>query len=471
MDFKYKPQGEIEKIFESKDTFILVEGPAGTGKTLACLFKVVKYLEKYPGSRALLMRKTRNSLNTSGLVTLEEFVLPKSIIGNCTLRGRQNYRFPNGSVLEIGGLDKTSKTLSSEYNLIMISQAEEITYNEFNELKRCLRFKKKNAKTNTYKQMLLECNPSYISHWLNCCTELTRIKTTHKDNPRWYDIDKKKYTDDGKEYINDILGSMTGNTRERLLLGNWSTAEGVVFDEWLSNKYVINRKKSFGSIRRIGGIDWGYKDPTVVLVADESEDGVIYITREIYKSGLTISDVIIELKKAKLHNVQFVCDSAEPDKIVDLRRAGFDANPIKKQTIQHGIELIKNRIRNDKFFYFADALVEEDKGLKKRYQPTSLLQEFDSYSWSDKKFNQPMDQHNHAIDALRYLLETVDKGTDVWLQPTVAEDQEEEKKKNNIQTIEIPIAATTIKRTDKIYSTGRVEYTVLNVDHTIWDRM
>src|SRR5574341_380357 len=57
------------------DPEILLCGAAGTGKTLAILIKIHRAMWRYPGARALIVRKVRSDLAQTTLVTFERDVL------------------------------------------------------------------------------------------------------------------------------------------------------------------------------------------------------------------------------------------------------------------------------------------------------------------------------------------------------------------------------------------------------------
>jgi len=67
--------------------------------------------------RGLILRKTRVSLTQSALVTFQEKVLHEldRVHFNTTA---QQYEYPNGSVLIVGGLDKPTKVMSTEYDAV-----------------------------------------------------------------------------------------------------------------------------------------------------------------------------------------------------------------------------------------------------------------------------------------------------------------------------------------------------------------
>ena len=51
---------------------VVVAGPSGTGKTLACLWKCAILADQYPGARILIIRKTRRSMTESVLKEADE---------------------------------------------------------------------------------------------------------------------------------------------------------------------------------------------------------------------------------------------------------------------------------------------------------------------------------------------------------------------------------------------------------------
>ena len=86
-----------------------------------------------------------------------------------------------------------------------------------------------------------------------------------------------------------------------------------------------------------------------------------------------------------------IADSAEPKSIKEITRYGFRVTPAKKgkDSILYGINILQEyRIR-----------------LTKR--STNIINEFDRYEWKKDRegnaTNTPIDNHNHAIDGIRYL--------------------------------------------------------------------
>jgi hypothetical protein len=73
---EYLPRGAALELLRCKATEVVISGPAGTGKSLACLYKLHYCASEVSRVRALILRKTRESLTESALVTFERDVLP-----------------------------------------------------------------------------------------------------------------------------------------------------------------------------------------------------------------------------------------------------------------------------------------------------------------------------------------------------------------------------------------------------------
>src|SRR5262245_33275675 len=125
----YQPYGKAAEIFYRRDPEIVLSGPAGTGKSRADLEKLHLCAMLYPGMRGLIVRKTRKSVTQTAQVTFEQHVLPKRWLGRRVQwrTTEQEYRYWNGSVIVVGGLDKGSKVMSAEYDLIYVQEATELS--------------------------------------------------------------------------------------------------------------------------------------------------------------------------------------------------------------------------------------------------------------------------------------------------------------------------------------------------------
>src|ERR1700738_4641358 len=78
----YQPFGNARVAWRSAGGEILLCGPAGTGKSRVLLEKLHFCADKYAGMRGLIVRKTRESITQTAMVTFEEKVLPEGCLGS-----------------------------------------------------------------------------------------------------------------------------------------------------------------------------------------------------------------------------------------------------------------------------------------------------------------------------------------------------------------------------------------------------
>lgn len=216
----YKAYGAAAELWRCKEPEILLSGPAGTGKSRACLQKMYLCAVKYPGMRGLILRKTRESLTEAALYTLEEKVLPANspLLTGAKRNTRQHYHLLNGSEIVVGGLDKSEKVMSTEYDMIYIQEAIECDERDWENATSRLR----NGVV-PYQQLIADTNPDAPHHWLKqrCNAGRTRLfESRHEDNPSVT-----------PEYLAK-LDALTGVRYKRLRLGLWVAAEGQVYEEW-----------------------------------------------------------------------------------------------------------------------------------------------------------------------------------------------------------------------------------------------
>ena len=120
LEHRYTPRGVCAALFEDHRPEILLSGPAGTGKSRACLEKLHLLALMNPGLRALIVRKTLASLGSTALVTWREHVATEAIAaGDVVYYGGSSeeppqYRYGNGSRIMIGGMDKATRVMSSK---------------------------------------------------------------------------------------------------------------------------------------------------------------------------------------------------------------------------------------------------------------------------------------------------------------------------------------------------------------------
>jgi phage terminase large subunit len=390
---------------ESKE--VLLVGSAGTGKTTAILNKIYNLCMEHPRIRVAMVRKTRASLVETALVTWEQHILGYGhpMLSGASRQNRLNYVFPNGSRINIVGMDKPDRVLSADYDVIYVCESHELEESDAEALMSRLR----NGKLH-YQQLIMDCNPQAESHWLfqrQAKGQLKMLTSKHQDNPAYYDINTKDWTPLGKDYLENTLGkSLTGVRYKRLFLGIWCSAEGAVF-EFDRNRHITNNLPPMK--RYIVGVDWGHKDAGAMVCVGEGRDGCLYVVEEIMKTGQTLQYWESEAFRMmrQYGDIQFVCDPSIASHIQAFQLHGLPAIKAYNK-IQIGIDLVQQRFNRDKLKVYAFSCKQEDFNLRDKRLPTKLVEEIEQYVWNETK-DAPKDGNNHALDALRYAVVQIDR--------------------------------------------------------------
>lgn len=422
-------RGNCAAIISCTDPEAMLEGPAGTGKSLAILWKLHRAAslkvdkttgKNLPGPRRILIvRQTRESLTQSALVTFEDHVLSpewrRRIASNCQRRMRQSYRYPNGSEIVVGGLDKPSKFMSTEYDMIYVNEAREVSEEAYEDLSSRLR----NGRWTRYQQMLGDTNPDAQYHWIKKRSEsgrLTLLPTRHEDNPRYWT--GTKWTSEGERYI-ARLDRLTGVRYLRLRKGIWAGVEGQVYDEWDEAVHVLDPFEIPSDWPRYRSIDFGFVHPFVVQWWAHDWDGRLYLYRELYGTSRIVSDWAELIKRhSEGERIEWtVCDHDREDRAT-LEACGIRTIPAHK-AVKPGIEAVQERLRRGadgkpNLFILKNALVDRDPILIDRKKPTSTIEEIPGYVWAPPLTNrpareEPVKMNDDGSDCMRYCVCEVDR--------------------------------------------------------------
>jgi hypothetical protein len=116
----------------------------------------------------------------------------------------------------------------------------------------------------------------------------------------------------GSEYERQ-LKALPDAQRKALLDGRWDTTEGAIFSEFNFNVHICDAFDIPREWRRWRSCDDGFANPAAVLwlAHDRDINDVVYVERELYRSGLTPEALAREvLALDQGHNLRGVIDSA-----------------------------------------------------------------------------------------------------------------------------------------------------------------
>jgi phage terminase large subunit len=375
------------------------------------------------GMRGLIVRKTRESLGSTALVTYREHVAQEALASGLvsfyggSAQEPPQYRYSNGSKIMIGGMDKPTKIMSSEYDAAYVQEAIELTTTDWENITTRLR----NGAV-SFQQLLADCNPDMPSHWLHqrCVRGTTQmLDCRHEDNPVLYSADGT-LTERGKDYISK-LDALTGVRYQRLRLGRWAAAEGQVYEAWNPAVHLIDPIRLPQEWTRWISIDFGYTAPFCAQWWAEDGDGRLYLYRELYATrGLVEDHARHMLELMKYPSGQWrepqpravICDHDAEDRATLERHLGLGTVAAKK-SVSDGIQAVQSRLKvqpdgKPRLFIFRDALVKADPELEDAKKPTCSVDEITGYVWAVKPGasgdlkEAPVKENDHGMDTMRY---------------------------------------------------------------------
>lgn len=282
------------------DQTVVLEGGVATGKTHGWETFALWFAEEFPGSRILFLRKIRADLIESTLIKpWESTIIDKHLrMGVITVEGgakRTKYVHQNGSVFVPGGLDKSSRLMGGQWDLVIFCEATEATEDDYEDL---LTRTSREAGVAPYSFIILDVNPASASHWINQKAEAGHIKrllSRHEDNPILFDVVRFDEsgaavefapTEQGRKYMSK-LDQLTGARKERLKFHRWATSEGLIWPEYDASIHRIGREGFLDRMKfkkLIGGFDWGHNDPgSLTIWGVDERTNQSYLVYQVYR--------------------------------------------------------------------------------------------------------------------------------------------------------------------------------------------
>ena len=373
-------------------TRILLYGGSRSGKTLLICLIVLYRAVKYPNSRHLIARlRFSHAKGSIWLDTLRAAVKYMGIEDKVKWKEADHYLIVNGSEVWIEGLDdkdRVEKILGREYATIFVNEVSQIPYPTITTVLTRLSQKIEGCKNLAFFDM----NPTSKFHWTyKMFIQGIEPKTEEDLNMDQYGSLRMNPIDNAvnlaEGYIENFLSHLPEDQRRRFLRGEFGDAVGIIFSNWEIvediPEDVIKRGK------RSAGMDFGFTVDPTALVTLYNYGPDLYIDELIYADSLTNQDLSVLILDEAL-TCDIYADSAEPKSIEELSRLRCRVRGAAKgpDSIRQGIDWLKS------------------KNLKVTRKSKMIQAELQNYAWKEdrngKPLNQPIDDFNHAIDAIRY---------------------------------------------------------------------
>ena len=372
----------------------LIYGGSRSGKTTLLTYLMIIRALKYPRSRHVILRRRYSTAHKSIWSDTLRKLLDNFVGAFTVYESDHIIKFYNKSEIWVDGLDdkdRVEKILGREYSTIFFNEISEIPYDSITTALTRLSENIDGCSRRVY----YDCNPTGTQHWAN------KIFLHHKDPIT--DNELKFFDEYGFLRINpsenpyltsdymQTLDSLPELKRKRFLFGEWVDPEGAIFTGWniIDEIPMQIRERAKRSV----GIDFGFSvDPATVidcyLIGDD-----LYIDEILYSTGLINEQLLQVIDSANIRQVNIYADSAEAKTIEEFYRKGFNIRGARKgaDSVRFGLDWLSSR------------------KIHVTRQSQNVINELQNYRWATdrngRSLSRPIDDYNHAIDAIRYACE------------------------------------------------------------------
>lgn len=395
--FNIKPQLPYKILYEDADKFvILITGGRGSGKS----FNISTFIERLSFESGHIILFCRYTMVAASMSVIPEFqekielegtdeffdITNKDIINNYsdskilfrgikTSSGNQTARLKSIKGLTTFVCDEAEEwTSESDFDKIMLSIRQKGIQNRIIIIMNPTdsnHFIYKKYIENTHKLVEIDGVQVQISTHPN----VLHIHTTYLDN-----IDNLS-----PQFLGEVRRMKEDNPDKyaHVIIGRWAdVAEGAVFKKWGIVKEFPRECKKVGI-----GQDFGFTNDPSAAVRCGIIDNRLYVDELFYETDMLSSAIANRLKP---FSMKVFADSQDPRLIQEIKNRGVNIYPVDKfpGSIKAGIDKIK------------------DMELFVTERSYNLITELRKYVWDKDKdgnyINEPVDEYNHLMDAIRY---------------------------------------------------------------------
>lgn len=421
-----------------KYKYIINEGASRSGKTFSLLDCYDLFARSNPNLRGTIWRDTKIDCKRTVLQDLIKHHRATNRFKNGYTYNKTEsiFEYENGTLIEIHGADEDDKVHGLTQDFAWMNEPYKISRTIFDQI---------DQRTSLF--VFLDWNPK-MSHFIDDLKKNKRtkfIKSTFRDNPfcppaqrakilSYQPISKsaavigKKLTADevrnydflanekdlSSEELDELKRCLSNEEINTANDFNWSVYglgdKGERENRILSFEKISERRFDEIDSEIIYGVDWGKVDPWGI-VAVKYYDGCLFLREINYASenilmqkmtaneinNIRSNDEGIVSWMFNKHDIKkdafIVCDNNRPEKIIALRRAGWEyalAARKPKGSILEGIDTLTKL----DVFYTENSL--------------NLEEEQENYSRKVDRYGivleEPEDNFNHLIDPIRYVV-------------------------------------------------------------------
>ena len=397
------PQEIYHPLYEDKEKFIiLITGGRGSGKSFnASAFIERLTFEMTPVEKIVhQILYTRYTMVSAGMSIIPEmmekidldgttkyFKTTKTDIVNKMTKSRIMFR---GIKTSSGNQTAKLKSIQGITTFVCDEAEEWTSEDEFDKIMLSIR------KKGIQNRIIIIMNPYDSNHFIykkyiektHKLVEIDGVQVQISTHPNVLHI-HTTYFDNlenlSPEFLKEVEDMKVSNPEKygHVVIGRWAdVAEGAVFKKWGIVKEFPQECKKVGI-----GQDFGFTNDPSAAVRCGIIDNRLYVDELFYETDMLSSAIANRLKP---FSMKVFADSQDPRLIQEIKNRGVNIYPVDKfpGSIKAGIDKIK-----DMEFFVTE-------------RSYNIITELRKYVWDKDKdgnyINEPVDEYNHLMDAIRY---------------------------------------------------------------------
>jgi len=320
-----------------------------------------------------ICRKTLPSLRASAMRDFFDILKENNLYKQAYHNKTENHYMLNNNLVEFMSLDQPQKKRGTKRNLLWMNEANEFLWEDYKQLA-----------MRTSGQIFLDYNPSEEYHWIYDKIiprkDCKFIHSTYRDNPF---IEKA--------IIEEIEALRECDPDGWTIYGEGLPGKStqLIYPKWkLVDQFpdIVDQEEF--------GLDFGFNNPTALIRAGLKDQKELFLEEWLYETRLTNFELIQRLEvlfPPYRRHVLIKADCEAPDRIEEIRQAGFNCVPVKKgrRSVHDGIDVMKR---------FNIHITKNSVNLQK---------EIKNYKWkkdpqTEQILDEPVKYMDHGMDAARY---------------------------------------------------------------------
>ena len=397
------PQEIYHPLYEDKEKFIiLITGGRGSGKSFNASTFIERLTFEMTEAEKIVHQilYTRYTMVSAGMSIIPEmmekidldgttkyFKTTKTDIVNKMTKSRIMFR---GIKTSSGNQTAKLKSIQGITTFVCDEAEEWTSEDEFDKIMLSIR------KKGIQNRIIIIMNPCDSNHFIykkyiektHKLVEIDGVQVQISTHPNVLHI-HTTYFDNlenlSPEFLKEVEDIKVSNPEKygHVVIGRWAdVAEGAVFKKWGIVKEFPQECKKVGI-----GQDFGFTNDPSAAVRCGIIDNRLYVDELFYETDMLSSAIANRLKP---FSMKVFADSQDPRLIQEIKNRGVNIYPVDKfpGSIKAGIDKIK-----DMEFFVTE-------------RSYNIITELRKYVWDKDKdgnyINEPVDEYNHLMDAIRY---------------------------------------------------------------------